>query len=285
MHTQEISIQTANGAMLAATVFFPENLRGAVMMAPATGIPRRFYRPFAEYLAAQGFGVVTYDNEGIGGSLNGHIRDCSASLVSWGRNDMTAVLAELQALFPDSGYHLIGHSAGGQLVGLMENAADLQSLFNVACSSGSVRNMAMPFRAKAAFFMSVFIPVSNRLFGCAHNEWIGMGATLPRNVARQWSEWCLGTGYVRTAFGREVGGHLYDTLAMPARWLFAVDDDIATEANVDDMISVFTAMPSEKKKLLPNEQGLKEIGHMKFFSRQSHKLWPLAVDWLVSNGA
>ncbi|MDO5639717.1 MAG: alpha/beta fold hydrolase [Neisseria sp.] len=284
MHIEDTLIDTPDGQTLAATVFRPAAApRAAVMLAPATGMLRRFYRPFAEYLAAAGFAVITYDNRGIGGSLHGQVRDCGASLVSWGENDMPAVLTRLQALFPATTYHLVGHSAGGQLIGLMPNAPDLRSVFNFGCSSGSVRNMPMPFRARAAFFMSVFIPVSNAVFGCARNEWVGMGETLPRHVARQWSEWCRGTGYIRTAFGREVTRHLYDRLDMPAKWLFAVDDDIATETNVDDMISVFTAMPSEKMKLIPQEYGLKEIGHMKFFSRKSQKLWPLALEWLAQH--
>ena len=280
MHTEEIFIDTANGEKLAATVFYPQTVRAAVMMATATGMLRRFYRPFAEYLAAAGFAVITYDNQSIGGSMHGRVSASAASLVSWGRNDMPAVLAHLQTLFPDTGCHLIGHSAGGQLIGLMPNATELKSVFNVACSSGSVRNMPMPFRAKAAFFMRAFIPVSNAVFGCTHSGWVGMGETLPKHVARQWSEWCCGTGYVQTAFGKEVGEHLYGSLDMPAQWLFAVDDDIAVEANVDDMISVFTAMPSEKVKLVPAEHGLQEIGHMKFFSRKSQHLWAMATEWL-----
>ena len=106
MHTEEIFIDTANGEKLAATVFYPQTVRAAVMMAPATGMLRRFYRPFAEYLAAAGFAVITYDNQSIGGSMHGRVSASAASLVSWGRNDMPAVLAHLQTLFPDTGCHL-----------------------------------------------------------------------------------------------------------------------------------------------------------------------------------
>ena len=84
MHTEEIFIDTANGEKLAATVFYPQTVRAAVMMAPATGMLRRFYRPFAEYLAAAGFAVITYDNQSIGGSMHGRVSASAASLVSWG---------------------------------------------------------------------------------------------------------------------------------------------------------------------------------------------------------
>ncbi|UOO81304.1 alpha/beta fold hydrolase [Uruburuella testudinis] len=279
--TEDIAINTANGGVLAATVFYPPGeVRAAVMLAPATGMLRRFYRPFAEYLAAAGYAVITFDNQGLGGSLHGAVKDSQASLVSWGQNDMPAVLDELQQLFPGVSHHLIGHSAGGQLIGLMPNAGGLKSVFNVACSSGSVRNMAMPFRAKAAFFMRVFMPLSNAVFGCARNQWLGMGETLPRGVAREWSEWCNGSGYVKMALGKTVHTHLYDTLAMPSLWLHAPDDDIATEKNVKEMMAVFSAMPSERLLLQPADYGLRHIGHMKFFSRQSQQLWALAVEWL-----
>ena len=55
---------------------------------------------------------------------------------------------------------------------------------------------------------------------------------------------------------------------------------IAIDENVEDMIAVFSNIQAERLKLNPSDYGLKEIGHMKFFSRKSKVLWPLAVNWL-----
>ena len=284
--TYSLSIMTDRNQALAATVYRPKNeMKAAVMIAPATGIKRQFYHNFATYLAESGFGVLTFDNEGIGESLSSALAKCDASLISWGRHDMPAVLDALQDEFSDVTYHLIGHSAGGQLIGLMPNYKAIASVFNVACSSGQSKNMAMPYKLKAMGFMDAFIPLTNLTFGYTPADKIGMGEPLPRGVARQWREWCNGAGYIKTAFGKSIHTHFYDELDMPALWLGFSDDEIANSKNMDDMIRVFTKMPVEKRFFEPKEFGLNSIGHMRYFSSRTHakapQLWQMAVDWLA----
>ncbi len=184
--TYSLSIMTDRNQALAATVYRPkEGTTTAIMIAPATGIRRHFYHSFAIYLAESGFGVLTFDNEGIGESLSTNLAKCDASLISWGRHDMPAVLDALQDEFPEASYHLIGHSAGGQLIGLMPNYQAITSVFNVACSSGRIKNMGMPYKLKAMLFMDAIIPLSNLTLGYTPSDKVGMGEPLPRGVARQ----------------------------------------------------------------------------------------------------
>ena len=267
--TYSLSIMTDRNQALAATVYRPkEGTTTAIMIAPATGIRRHFYHSFALYLAESGFGVLTFDNEGIGESLSTNLAKCDASLISWGRHDMPAVLDALQDEFPEASYHLIGHSAGGQLIGLIPNYQAITSVFNVACSSGRIKNMGMPYKLKAMGFMDAFIPLSNLTLGYTPSDKIGMGEPLPRGV---------------TAFGKSIHTHFYDALSMPALWLGFSDDDIANSENMDDMIRVFTNMPVEKRFLNPEDFGLNHIGHMRYFSSKTNakapELWQMAVDW------
>ena len=279
-----LTIMTDRNQTLAATVYRPNDaVKTAIMIAPATGIKRQFYHNFATYLAEHGFGVLTFDNEGIGESLTTDLAKCDASLISWGRHDMPAVLDALQDEFADASYHLIGHSAGGQLIGLMPNYNVLSSVFNVACSSGQIKNMTMPYRAKAMFFMDAFIPMSNMTLGYTPSDKMGMGEPLPRGVARQWREWCNGAGYIKTAFGKSIHTHFYDEISMPSLWLGFSDDEIANSENMDDMIRVFPKMPIEKRFLDPKDFGVSSIGHMRYFSSKTNAkapaLWQMAVDW------
>ena len=281
-----LSIMTERNRALAATVYRPKDeVKAALMIAPATGIKRQFYHNFATYLAASGFGVLTFDNEGIGESLSSDLAKCDASLISWGRHDMPAALDALQDEFSDVTYHLIGHSAGGQLIGLMPNYKALTSVFNVACSSGQIKNMDMPYKLKAMGFMDAFIPITNLTFGYTPADKIGMGEPLPRGVARQWREWCNGAGYIKTDFGKSIHTHFYDEIDIPALWLGFSDDEIANSKNIDDMIRVFSKMPVEKRFFEPEEFGLNSIGHMRYFSSRTNakapQLWQMAVDWLA----
>ena len=285
IETYSLSIMTHRKQALAATVYHPKRaVKKAVMIAPATGIKRQFYHNFATYLAEHGFGVVTFDNEGIGDSLTTDLAKSDASLISWGRYDMPAVLDALQDEFADASYHLIGHSAGGQLIGLMPNYKSITSVFNVACSSGCIKNMKMPYKLKAKFFMDIFIPINNRMLGYTASDKVGMGENLPKHVARQWREWCKGEGYIKTAFGKSIQTHFYDDFAIKSLWVGFSDDDIANSKNMDDMIRVFSQMPVEKRFFDPKEFGVDNIGHMLYFSRRINtkapELWQMAVDWI-----
>lgn len=284
MEQQDLSIQCRDGFELAGRIYRPAKARAAVIMAPATGIRQRFYHNFAAHLAESGFGVITFENRGIGDSKRGSINSGNASLVTWGRQDMTGVMDALQQEFPGLSYHLVGHSAGGQLIGLMENADALHSVFNVACSSGSLRNPpSFRYRLASNFFMNFFIPVNNALFGKTNSQWVGMGEPLPKKVAAQWRKWCNGTGYVATDFGKAIQEHHYHELKFRSQWLYATDDDIANLTNVKEMIAVFPHIQSEIVELDPKALGRPEIGHMKFFSSRNKDLWQMAVDWLTAH--
>lgn len=280
METYETSIDCSDGLQLCASLYRPSSLKAAVLIGPATGIRKRFYNSFATFLAENGYGVLTFENRGIGPQHRARLNEVDASLVSWGRLDLTAAMKSLIEAFPETSYHLVGHSAGGQLVGLMDNAEELSSMFNFASSSGSLHNMSYPFRFQAWFFLNLFIPLSNALFKRANCQWVGMGEPLPRLVASQWSAWCNGRGYVENEFGKSILEHKYDSLCFPSMWLHANDDGIANSVNVQDMARVYTGMNPKIVSLEPSDYSLESIGHMKFFSKKCRQLWGLAIDWL-----
>lgn len=283
MDRQEIKIKCKDGFDLAGTLYTPKTIKGAVMIAPATGIKRRFYNSFSTHLALNGYGVICFDNRGIGDSIKGNINQVDASLINWGRLDMSAVFNELKRSFPQQSYHLIGHSAGGQLVGLMDKPNEIKSMFNFASSSGSLRYMSYPFKLSALFFLNVFIPLNNLLFKKTHSDWVGMGAPLPKLVAQQWSRWCNGKGYVESDFGKAIKQHNYYLLDFPSKWLYAEDDGIANYKNVEDMARVYRQSKIEIVLIDFKKMGLNQLGHMGFFRSKNKILWKYALDWLEQN--
>lgn len=276
----DIQIRCSDGFQLAGRLFTPKSTKAAVLTAPATGIKKEFYQSFAKFLSENGYAVLIFDNRGIGGSVGPSINEDSYSLFNWGKLDMTAGLDHLRKVFPETKYHLVGHSAGGQLVGLMENAEYLTSIFNFACSSGSLRNMPYPFKLQAHFFMNVYIPLSNLLFGHTKSQWVGMGEPLPKVVASDWRRWCNGQGYIAVDLGSRIHNHSYDTLLLPSLWLHASDDSIANLKNVKEMISVYKSISADIITLSPRQFGYKDIGHMKFFRSKRKELWKYALDWI-----
>lgn len=283
MRKQDINIKCQDHFELVGTIYKPKSIKGAIMIAPATGIKRRFYNSFATYLSENGYGVLCFDYRGIGESKKGNINKVNASLINWGKLDMTASMECLKFHFPNQTYHIVGHSAGGQLIGLMDNASDIKSIFNFASSSGSLRNMKNPFKLKASFFLNGYIPINNLLFGKTNSQWVGMGEPLPKKVANQWRKWCNGKGYVETDFGNAIQEHHFNELSCPMMWLHATDDGIANLENVNDMARIYSQSKAEIITLTPQEFNKKTLGHMGFFSSKNKDLWCFATQWFDKN--
>lgn len=279
----KVKIKCDDNFELAGKLFKQKNIKSCVIIAPATGIRKEFYYAFSRNLAENGFATLTFDNRGIGESKGDSINYSNASLTNWGKLDMTATLEYMKKEFPKRNYHIIGHSAGGQLVGLMNNAKEIKSMFNFGSSSGSLHYSKYPFKLKSYFWLNLYIPISNLIFGHTKSQWVGMGEPLPKNVGKEWTKWCNGKGYVKVDLDTKIKNHLYYDINLNSIWVHAKDDEIANYKNVKDMIRVYTKIDSKILTLSPKEYGFKDIGHMKFFSKKRKELWNIAIDWLNKN--
>ena len=279
-----VTIECTDNIALSGLLYKPLNTPvAAVMIAPATGIKQGFYTRFATFLAEQGIAVLTFDNRGIGDSPKTRKVMRETRLQDWGQKDMPAALAFLQQQYPEQPLHLIGHSAGGQLAGLMPNATELTSIITYGSSSGCLRNFTGAYKYQAQFYMNVFIPLTNALFGRTQSHWMGMGEPLPKGVGAQWRRWCNGQGYAKTEFGSHIQQQFYDQLTQPALWIRAVDDQISPQINMEDILTVYENLKVTRKIIKPAEHGLTHLGHMRFFSKHGLPFWPDIVNWLVKH--
>ncbi len=285
---EDVQFAAADGTPLAGRFHVPATPGPAfpVLLCGATGVPHRFYTPFASWLAGQGFPTLTFDYRGIGASLFGtHPRDCPARKQDWGELDMPAALDWLRKRTGSGQADLIGHSAGGQLVGLMPNFDALRKVVMVACSTGYVGSIRFPTRFLAEVMLRVYLPLTANLLGYSPARWIGMGEDLPAGVAIQWARWCRSPGYIENAFGGEVERDGYDRFRAPIFALYASDDPIATAENVEDLLRLFPRAPKTTRRIDPQTFGCAAFGHIDFFRRSSSAAWPLVTQWLREPGA
>ena len=248
-----------------------------VLICPATGITQNFYQAFAEWLTTQGYDVLIFDFRGIGRSLHGPVSQSEASIVDWGQLDIPAAIETLLYKTQADQVILVGHSAGGQLLGIVPNHEKVAKVVAVSGSTGHVKGLKGRTRLLAPVMFNVIFPLARITKGYGPTQAIGMGENLPKDVAREWAQFCSKPGYIINAIGKKVASaHDYHAqITCPITSIWASDDEIATQANVKDLLRLYPKAHTEMIELQPEEYGHKGIGHMLMFRKSHQNLWPV----------
>jgi len=275
-----LELLAADGTVLGGTLFTPAGrARGTVIVHSATAVPQGYYRRFALF-AAQAIGarVLTYDYRGIGKSRPRSLRGFQATLTDWARLDAVAVHTFVRERFPGEPYAIIGHSFGGQLVGLIDEPNAATGVVMVGAQLAYFRDWPAKDHKKLGFVWKMLVPAASALFGYMPGR-LGLGEDLPRGVARQWAEWCLHPDYL-------ISEHLdarerFARFDAPTLFYSFTDDEYAPEAAVDHLLRRLRRAPIEHVRLTPQERGADAIGHFGFFRpRFSATLWVEAASFL-----
>jgi len=285
----DITLPATDGYLLGATLFLPRGAkRHAVLINSAAAVPRKVYRGFAGYLARRGCAVLTYDYRGTGDSRQravvGYNQPKSlvgfkASMSDWAALDVTAAVAWMRERYKSLPLNYVGHSFGGQALGLVANNSEVSRALLVAAQAGSWRLMASPERYRVyAMLNFVGIPLT-RLLGYAPG-WSGLGEDLPQGVFQQWVGWVMSPRYLFDDPGLKALAN-FPQYSGALRALCFSDDPWATRPAVELLCSGFVSTKPEILTVTPANAGTARIGHLGFF-RAEHRdtLWRGAAEWM-----
>ncbi|AYO54598.1 alpha/beta hydrolase family protein [Acinetobacter wuhouensis] len=244
-----------------------------ILICPATGITQGFYHNFSEWLSEQGFNVMVFDFRGIGQSLYGPLRESNASIQDWGQLDIPAAIDLLLNKTQQEKVTLLGHSAGGQLLGIVPNYDKVAQVISISGSTGHVKGLKGRTKRMAPVMFNLIFPVSSLIKGYGATNFLGMGENLPKNVAKQWAQFCSKPGYVINAIGKTIFDDYHSEIQCPITVYWSSDDEIATEANVKDLLRLYPNAQTDMIELRPQEHGHKAIGHMLMFKKSHQNLW------------
>ncbi len=284
MQPQPVVIVCHDGYSLSGHFFKSEQAsrKLPVLLCPATGIVQQFYFKFCTWLSQQGHDVLVFDYRGIGQSLQGKVKHSDARIQDWGQLDIPAALDWLTLHANQPQAILLGHSAGGQLTGLLPNYQKVAKVVAIAGSTGHVKGLKGKTKWLAPILFKGYMPLNIKVYGHANNKKIGWGEDLPKGVAMQWAQWCSKPGYVANSLGKSITQHYHDDICCPITVIHASDDEIATLANVADLLRLYPNAKTNSIYLQPKAQGFKHIGHMDMFRSSHQKLWPLLLQEIAA---
>jgi predicted alpha/beta hydrolase len=282
---REEQVHTGDGYALAATTFGDADAaRAAVLIVPAMGVDQRYYAAFAGWLADQGYFAVTFDYRGMGRSRPAQyrrsLRGFQADVITWAHEDAPAMVDFVAARTEGRPLLWVGHSLGGQILGLVPNRQRVRAMLTVACGSGYWLENSPRLRAFVWWLWFVAVPLSLRAFGYFPGRRLRKIGDLPAGVMRQWRAWCLNRDYVVGAQGESVRRD-YAAVTTPICSLSFTDDEYMSARNIESIHGFYAAAPREMKRLAPRDVGERRIGHFGFFRRRfARTLWPYAGEWL-----
>jgi len=281
---EECELIAGDGFPLVGTAYWPLPGRlprpATVVLAPATGVPRRYYAPFARFLAQRGFDVLSFDYRGTGDSqaLWGDA-SLAARMSDWGSLDFGAALEWAWERHPGTRPLVVGHSAGGQLVGLGRGSRPLGGVLGIAAPSGAHRHWPLPWRPLLGVYWRLAVPSLVGFYGKLP-AWAGVGIDLPGGVAREWARWCLSPNYLLDHVGAADRAG-YTGLEAPILAFSFEGDLYAPRAAVEAWLGFFPASRRSHRHVERSERGA--VGHFGFFREQYREtLWQEAAAWLES---
>lgn len=263
-------VVAGDGQQIAARLFHPgREARGSVLIVPAMGCSQDYYRPFASWLAAQGFVAATFDYRGTGLSRSGKLRGFKADIFDWARLDCAAMIDMLS----EQPLYWIGHSLGGQILALVPNRDRIAKAVTIATGSGYWRENVPGIRPIAWWLWFVVTPLAVALCGYFPGKALRKVGDLPKGVMEQWRRWCLNREYAVGAEGEAIRAQ-YAAVRTPIVSISFSDDEMMSVRNTESIHGFYASAPRTMKRIAPQDIGAARIGHFGFFrSVYEASLW------------
>ncbi|SDK28635.1 Predicted alpha/beta hydrolase [Ferrimonas sediminum] len=269
---------TGGGYEIVSTWYCPDYEPVAtVILAAAMGVEQEFYQPLACWLSEQGYRVITFDYYGCGRSWQGPLSRCGVDLMDWARFDCAAVINAAYRHDSTHPLYWIGHSLGGQLLGMIPNARLLSKVITIACGSGYWLDNAPSLKRRVWLLWYVLAPLSTAVLGYFPGARLKMVGDLPGAVMRQWRRWCLHPRYAVGVEGEPIKAG-YAALACPITAISFEDDELLSRTNIDSLHGFFTGTQVTMYHLSREDCDGRRVGHLGFFRpRFLSNLWASAL--------
>ena len=262
-----------DGTRLGATLV-PGRSDRWIVIAGATAVPHRYYRPLSEWLSERlGANVLSFDYRGIDASKPDSLVGFQADYRQWATDLATAI-----DYAADRGPTVVvGHSFGGHAFGMTDAHDRTLGLYTFATGAGWHGHMVPTEAIKAWVLWNLVGPPLTRWFGYLPMSKLGMGEDLPLGVYRDWKRWCAHADYFFADPEAEFV-HRFDEVRVPVVGVNSTDDAWAHPASAWAFLKHYPTY--EPRPVSPADNGLEAIGHMAYVRPKCGALWKPLERWI-----
>ncbi|WP_081658840.1 alpha/beta hydrolase family protein [Terrimonas ferruginea] len=275
MHS--FTINTGNHQAISCSLYEAPAADKIMIIVSAAGVVQSFYKKIAEFFRHNNISSITFDYTGIGQSLHVNIEAESCSLTSWGSRDLEAVINHTITTFPNHKIILLGHSIGGQLIGLAPSSYMADKIILVAVQSGYWRFWKGFAKIKMWVNWHLLVPALTKGFGYLPSKKISRLENLPGNVAQEWAKWCRNRNYLFSCFAHN---NLYfDKLKCNITSISMDDDFFAPPKSVEWLTAQFTNAGIKRLRFSPGNFNALKIGHFSLFTEKfRNTIWNILLN-------
>lgn len=272
---KEVKI-TSNSGILSGTLFEGYMNKTILVLVSASGVKQKFYKKFATYIAHKGITVITFDYYGIGRSLEKPIKKLKNNAADWGQNDLESVIQFIIKNYPNSKKVALGHSIGGQLIGLAQSSEKLDKIILIGAQSGYWKHWKGISRLKMWGNWYVFFPILINLYGYLNSRKISRMENLPKNVANQWRNWSKNYNYILS--DKSIHQKYYDKIKVNLTEFSIEDDKLAPLQSVKWMTMQYKNAVKKSIHLRPADYRINKIGHFGVFKEKfNNTIWQIIL--------
>ncbi len=278
-----LSIACTDGYQLQGTLYEPsraEDRQITVIVAPALFVRQRFYTRFASYLSRRGYRAITYANRGSGVSLAAETLPWAHRLRDWGELDLPAVIdhARMAAGSQERGLFFVGHSMGGQLVGLSPAIHHLDGVVTVAATSAYWGHWPTPAKQTIRAWYQL-VRVLGRALPVFPAEKFNLGPDVASPLVQDWARWGRHPDYIAGPFGLDLQMSRYEGRLLI--YSFTDDTSLGCRAAVEALHNHYTRAEATHHHVNPRRLGVPRLGHFGYYKEAlGGKLWEETIRWM-----
>jgi len=274
-------VRCADGYGLRGTTFAPTGERernATVIVCPAILVRERFYHPFAAFLAQRGFRALTIANRGQGLSLAAETRVWDHRLRHWGERDLPAMIDYAATTRPGDRLYVVGHSMGGQLVGLSDAVHRLDGIVTVAATAAWWGHWPCPTNLGILGWYHLATALTTAL-PVWPTDRLGLGPAVDARLVRDWVTWGRHRDYLAGPFGLDL--HMAAYRGRLLVYSFADDEHFGCRPAVEAIHRPYERAAVTHHHVDPRQVGVPRLGHFGYFrERVGTSLWEQTIAWL-----